>query len=274
MKQYSENVAKVRRLVNRMKKEEAAAEPSAIEDMMDLLLHCILSTRAAETRALTAAHRLRGGTVDLNDLRVSSVTEMVEMIGADYPMCRAAAEEIVATMTSVFNRRHSLDLSFLDKLTRKGCEQFLNSLAGLGPHAKALFILRSDKGKALPLDWNMYAFLQKGGYVPMELDAEAAHKFMAMHVKEPEMESFYLKLKKYAAAHAPKKWPEFRKPEPAPAAPAPEPVAAAAAPEPRKSVKELARELARTRKSTDGKAARPASRSTSRSRSKPAARRR
>lgn len=259
MKQHAEYAAKVRRLVNRMKKEEAAPEPAEMKDMMDLLLHCILSARAAESRAHTAVGRLRSGTVDLNDLRVSSPTEVVELIGADYPMCRPAAEEICATLTSVFNRRHSLDLEFLDKSSRKATETFLNSLSGLGAHAKALFILRSGKGKALPIDWHMYAYLQKTGAVPMEMDLDEAHKFMAAHVKEAEMESFYLKLKKFAGAHAPKKWPEAKAPEPE-AKPAP-----AAAPPARKSVKEMAKEIVRKRKASDVEPSRSSSKSAKRS---------
>ena len=111
MKHAAEYAAKIKRLVSLLKKEGAGPPPPEPDEPMDQLLHAILSTYASEARAYSAVQKLRTAVVDLNELRVTPVAEVVETIGADYPMCRAAAEEICATLISIFNRKHSLDLT-------------------------------------------------------------------------------------------------------------------------------------------------------------------
>ena len=227
MKHAKEYAGRIRRLINKVKRE-GGASAADIDEPMDLLLHAIFSTYAAEARSQAAVSRLRAAVVDINELRVTTVAEMVEAVGADFPMCRAAAEEICATLSGVYNRRHNLDLEFLRKAPRKTCETFLNSLDGLGAHARALFLLRSHKGHPVPLDLHMLAYLQKIGAVPPDATAEEAQKFVGNHLKDSEVNSFYLHLKRYAAAHAPRKWPEPRMPAPEPVKPVepPAPVAA------------------------------------------------
>jgi endonuclease III len=177
---------------------------------MDQLLEGIFSNYAAESRAHGAVSRLRSSVVDLNELRVSPVSEIVEIVGADYPMGRAAAEELNRTMASLFNRTHKIDLMFLTKQTRKGAETFLNRLDGLGAYAKATVLQRCFKAPVVPVDVHMLAFLKKGNYVPAEAAVEDIQKFLAAQVRDSETMAFFVHLKRHAAAHAPRKPLEYQ----------------------------------------------------------------
>lgn len=218
MKFEEEHGRKVKKLWGQLKREGGASPLPPVEDPMDQLLEGIFSNYAAESRAHGAVSRLRSAVVDLNELRVSPVSEIVEIVGADYPMGRAAAEELNRTMASLFNRTHKIDLMFLTKQTRKGAETFLNRLDGLGGYAKATILQRCFKAPVVPVDVHMLAFLKKGNYVPAEAAVEDVQKFLAAQVRDSETMSFFIHLKRHAAAHAPRKPLEY---QPVPASPPP-----------------------------------------------------
>jgi endonuclease III len=214
MKNVAEHLQRVRRLYNQVKKEGGSTALPPMDEPIEQLLRGVLSDYAAEARASSALSRLRTAVVDLNELRVTPVSEMVEIIGADYPMCRKAMTELSAALNAVYNKLHHLDLSFLKKCARRSAEAFINSLEGVNAHARATVILRCFKGHAVPVDAAMFQLLRRTGCVEPDATVDQAQKFLAAHLRESEAISFYVLMKRYAAAHAPRKAAE---PEPPPA---------------------------------------------------------
>lgn len=203
---------KVKKLWAQLKREGGASPLPPVEDPMDQMMEGIFSNYAAESRAHSAVSRIRTAVVDLNELRVTPVSEIVEIVGADYPMGRAAAEELIRSLNSLFNRTHKMDLMFLTKQTRKGAETFLNRLDGLGAYAKATILQRCFKAPVVPVDVHMLAFLRKGRYAPAEAPIEDVQKFLAAQVRDSEAMSLFVHLKRHAAAHAPRKPMEYSPP--------------------------------------------------------------
>jgi hypothetical protein len=105
----------------------------------------------------------------------------------------------------VFNKTHRLDLDFLKPMARKAAEGFLDSLDGVGAHAKATVMLRCLGAPVVPVDDYMLAFLRRGGCVPETATAEEVQKLLANRIPDREAGAFYVGLKRYAAAHAPRK---------------------------------------------------------------------
>jgi hypothetical protein len=182
---------------------------------MEALLRGVLGDYAADARAASALSRLRTAVVDLNELRVTPVSEMVEIVGVDYPMVRKAATDMSAALNAVYNKLHHLDLSFLKKVARRSAETFVNSLETVNAHARATIVLRCLKGHAVPIDAAMYQLLRRSGCIEPDATVDQAQKFLAAHLRESEAMAFYVLVKRYAAAHAPRKAAE---PEPAPRA--------------------------------------------------------
>ena len=212
MKFDSEHARKVKKLWGQLKREGGASPLPPVEDPMDQLMEGIFSNYAAESRAHSAVSRIRTALVDLNELRVTPVSEIVEIVGADYPMGRGAAEELVRSLSSLFNRTHKTELTFLTKQTRKGAETFLNRLDGLGAYAKATILQRCFKAPIVPVDVHMMAFLKKGKFIPAEAGTEDVQKFLSAQVRDSETMSFFVHLKRHAAAHAPRKMMEYQPP--------------------------------------------------------------
>jgi endonuclease III len=209
----------LKQLLAKARKAGGRAEFHETNDIMEFLLWSILTTYASESRAVAAISKLQAALVDYNELRVSPVAEIVEVVGADFPYCRPAAEEIARTLHAVFNRLHNLNLDFLKTSPRRTAETFISTLDGIGPHAKAMMILRCLKGHAVPLDVNMYLVLQKSGCIPADISTEPAQRWLASRIKERDIPAFYGSVKRYAAAHAPRKIVLA----PAPTAPTPKP---------------------------------------------------
>lgn len=195
----------IKRLFTKLKRGSGKASLRSVDDPMDQLLRGILSTFASESRAGAAMAKLSAAVVDLNELRVTPISEIVEIIGPDYPSCRAAGEEISRALNGVFNRVHRVDLDFLRTSSHKAVESFLASLDGVGAHARATVMLRCFGDRVVPVDAHMHAFLRAKDYIPENATVEEAQKWLTRQTKERDVVSFYVLLKRFAAAHAPRK---------------------------------------------------------------------
>lgn len=225
MKNAAQHIREFRKLLKKIRKENATPFPQ-VDDPMEQLLRGILTDHASETRANAGLARLWETVVDINDLRVTPVAEIVEAIGADFPMCRKAAEDIVKALVVIFNKLHHLDLSFLKKAGRRTAESFLNSLDGVNPHARATVMLRCLRGHAVPADATMCEIMRREGCVEPDATTEQIQKFLASQIRESQAASFYAQFKRYAATHVPRKLPPPPTPPAAPATPPAKPAAA------------------------------------------------
>ncbi len=204
MRKAAEYTLRVKKLFNRMKKAGAKSSLATAEDSMEVLLLGIMSNFSTEQKASVAIETLMAEMIDFNDLRVTPVADIVALIGVDFPHCRTAVEEISRVLTSVFNRTHDLDLSFLSSFTKKPAAFFLDSLDGLSPHGHAFFRNRFLKTHVIPLDANMHAYLRKNKCIPEDTGVAEAQNFVSQVFKERDGRNFYALLKRSAAAHAPR----------------------------------------------------------------------
>lgn len=204
MKNAALHAREFKKLLKKIRKENATPFPP-VQEPMDQLLRGVLTDYASEARANAALARLQEAVVDINEMRVTPVAEIVEIIGADMPLCRRAAEDIVKALNAIFNKLHHLDLGFLIKGSKRTAESFLNSLDGVNDHARASVILRCLKGHAVPADVVMCEILRRENCVEPGASVADIHKFLTSQIKESQAASFYAQFKRYAAAHAPKK---------------------------------------------------------------------
>lgn len=240
--EYARNI---KQLATKLRKEKVKGSLAVLNDPMTALLRGVLTSYAGEQRAEAAQARLLAATVDLNELRVTPISEIVCMMGPDFPAARFAAEEISRALNAVFNRLHHLDLVWLKTASRKNAENFLNGLEGVGGHAKAIVELRCLGYRVIPVDQQMLYFLQRNDCVAPEATVEEAQKLLASCISDREAESFYLTLKRHAHAHAPRR-PLVVRPVPmASPAPATETATAAGESPSKVSVKEKSEALAK-----------------------------
>lgn len=204
MKNAAMHAREFKKLLKKIRKESGSPLPP-VEDPMEQLLRGILTDYAAEARANAALSRLREAVVDINELRVTPVSEIVEIIGSDYPSCRRAAEDVCRALLALFNKLHHLDLSFLKKAARRTVESFMNNLHAINAHARATVLLRCFKVPCVPADAAMCEILRREGCVEPDTSVEDIQKFLASHIPSSQAPTVYVQFKKYASTHAPRK---------------------------------------------------------------------
>jgi len=187
---------RTKKLFAQLKRESAKpaaapAEPVDTADATRVLLLGVFCNHGPESKATAALDKLMAAMVDLNDLRVTPVSEIVEIAGVGFPHCRRAAEEVSQVLASIFNRIHDLDLSFL-----RGSGQEVRPphssirWTASGGHASAFFKQRHLGMHLIPLDVNMFAYLIKGEFIAERTAVAEAQRFCAGLVKDRDGPGF------------------------------------------------------------------------------------
>lgn len=202
MKNAAECARRLKRLFSTLRRAGLKTTVAPCDDPLEQVVRGLLSQRASESKAIAAWDRLQVAAVDLNDMRVTPLAELVGTIGAGYPGARPAAEALSRLLNSLFNKQHSLDLSFLNSASRKNAEAFLNGLDGVDPHARALVIMNRLGDHAIPLDDLMLEYLRKGAYVAADAGHDDVQAFLERQVKAKDGPAFYASFKRYAATHS------------------------------------------------------------------------
>ncbi len=205
MKNATQYAAKIKKLLTNIKSHEEKDGRVEIDGPEETLLMGILARSAPEKKAADALSNLRAATVDLNDMRVTPVAEMVQIIGTGYPAARVAAAEIAAVMNSIFNQLHEMDLSLFKGMAKKAAISFLDDLDGLSPYAHAFFRLRYLSSSAVPLTDAGLTYLIKTDHLPEGTNVDEAQKFLGNHFKDDAALTLSSALKIYAASPAAKK---------------------------------------------------------------------
>src|SRR5437764_614028 len=138
MKNASEYARRVRRLLGQIKARAEKVAELPPGDVTDQVLVAVLMRYAPDPVALAAYKRLRERTVDLNELRVTPVAELIDLLGPAFPQNKVAAESVARVLGAIFNRCHHLDLGFLREMSRKDARTYLDTLDGMDPFSSAL----------------------------------------------------------------------------------------------------------------------------------------
>ncbi len=186
----SEYAAKVKRLMNRLRREHG--KPPAVEptDPLEQMLIAILARNATDAGAREAYAQLREATVDLNDLRVTRAADICEIIGNTSPESDARARAIRDALKEVFDRENRLTLDFLRDRGRREARQYLESMKGVDPFAAASVLLFSLGGHAIPLDDAMLEVLRAEEVVHPAADLAAVQAFLERYISAADAQTF------------------------------------------------------------------------------------
>ncbi len=198
MKRNSEQLRVLRQLLPWLVRRYGRPKPPAVGEPINEIMYAVLCRWAPETRAGAAVQHLRRVTVDLNDLRVTPVVELAELLGKSFPRARESAEALSRVLNALFNRRYTLDLSYLKSMSRRDIERLLSGLSGGDPHDVALFMLRLYHVHRVPLSPDALAWLRRRGLVPEDMPVAAVQTLMERIVTRSSAEAFSALLKRHA----------------------------------------------------------------------------
>lgn len=147
---------------------EARAEP---RPLLEELLYAVCREGCTPAEADAAYDRLRKGFFDWNEVRVSTVREVTEVL-RPLPAAGTRAKRIIGLLQEVFEDRYAFDLSDLGKKGLKDTARKLRLYkGGVNDYAVAWVVQRTLGGHAIPLDEPALRVLRRLGIIE-EVDPE------------------------------------------------------------------------------------------------------
>lgn len=200
MKHGGDYAKRLRQLFNRLVRKFGKPTIPEPPDPLEQLLVAILGSNTSHYKGFTAFKKLREQMVDLNELRVTPVSELAKIISPLVPQAEMKAQRIVDALNDIRRRHDTLDLSFLKQRGRREAREYLESLEGVDRYAAASVALFSLGGHAIPVDELTLQMLRKDEVVDPAADLPAVQSFLEHHIGASDAAVFSLLLDRYAAS--------------------------------------------------------------------------
>lgn len=196
MKNSKEYSRKIQNLYRTLSQKHAKVQKVGHKEIIDAIVHGIVSAQLAEKEAESAMAKFAGSFVDWNDLRVSRTEEIVEALGGDTPATRTIASTITKVLNGIFNDYHKLSLEALRKMGKRPARQALEKIDGISRFVVDYCMLTSLQGHAIPLTEAMVDYLKSNELADPDADEEQIEGFLAKQIPAKNGYEFYCILRR------------------------------------------------------------------------------
>jgi len=222
MKNSKDYSKKIQKLHGSLSRKYPKVQKVAHDDPTDAIVYAIICSMLDDKTTESAIKRFSDYFIDLNDLRVSRIEEIVEILGADTPVTREVASTITTVLRAIFNEYHKVSLEGLKKTGKRPARHILEKMEGTNRFVVDYCMLTSLQGHAVPLSEEMIAYLKSkglvypdateqeiGGFLAKQISAKKGYEFYAL--LRHESEAFSSEMKKKAKTASAKKKTTKRK---------------------------------------------------------------
>jgi len=196
MKNSKDFATRLQKLYRGLKRAHPKPEKVAYDDPIEALIYGVVSEHTSESTVLRAVKGFRATFVDWNDLRVSRVEEIVEILQEDSVSSRATAFALLTALRAVFDEYHALSLQSLKKMGKRPAKQAMEALDGVGHFVVNYCMLTSLQGHAIPLTETMATYLRQNDIVDPEADDQDIEGFLSRQVAAKDAYEFYSLLRR------------------------------------------------------------------------------
>lgn len=185
MKHDTPEGKKLTALLKRLRSEYDIEEPPARDPVLEMVYSFMLYD-ATQEEADAALERMMSAVVDVNDLRVSLESEIVEMVGPTYPLVHERVARMREAMYEVYVREHAMQMRSIASAAKKDQRAYLDSLPGMLPYVAARVMLLSFGGHAMPADRKLVVMLGDEEILEHDAPPEQAESWLQRHIKADE----------------------------------------------------------------------------------------
>ena len=146
-------------------------------DPLDVLIETILSQSTNNANSDRAFENLKHRFPTWEHARrarVSSIEAAIRSGG----LAKQKSVRIKALLNEIYDRRGSLDLSFLKTAPIEEAKKFLGSFKGIGPKTVACTLLFAFQRPVFPIDTHIFRIARRLGLIPIKGSDEDAHRLM------------------------------------------------------------------------------------------------
>jgi len=200
-KEYSKKVNKLFRL---LKHQYPRPEKVKYDEPIDALVYGIVSEKMTLKETKSAIRAFDDYFVDLNDLRTSSIEEIVENLGEDTARTRQTAEALTSVLKSIFIQYNTVSLKPLREMGKRSAKKILEKLVSISPFAIDYCILTSIGAHTIPLTSRMIEYLREKELVHPEADNTDIEGFLTRQIASRNGYVFYTLLRRASEHSRPK----------------------------------------------------------------------
>lgn len=179
----------VRKVTAILKKKFGRAAPRDGRPVLETLLYAICLENTSQETAEKALDGLIASFHDLNEIRVSSITEIEAVLGG-LPAADWKALRIREALQFTFEKYYSFDLDVLKRKTADIAEKQLSKIPYLTPFVRAYVFQNCLGAHSVPVDDASRQVVQWLGLVPLEADNVAAAEEMKSILRKPDAPQF------------------------------------------------------------------------------------
>ena len=163
-------------------------EPLGTDDFIESLVYQILELSTTEKQAKDALARIDKEYVDWNDMRVASIREIQDILGADYPRCREKAEDLASLLADLYTAFRRMELGDLVR-TPDGIDTLraLPDTTLIREDMVERALLEVCKVHTMPCDEDQFEQLKFMGGVPKKTEFEEARELCEELLTDEEM---------------------------------------------------------------------------------------
>ncbi|MGC4033309.1 MAG: hypothetical protein QM754_16580 [Tepidisphaeraceae bacterium] len=199
MKNATKHAENLKSLIKKLTKE-GRPEPKQQIDPLRALVLGVLSFDAPPGKPEQAMAIIDKEFVDINELRVATELEVIEIIGPKYPGIERRALMFREILNAIFEKEHTLSFERIGALGKKESRAALRELPDMTPFVEAYTMLYGFDASAAPVDDSILEVLTESGSVEEGTNIEDAQKFVEGHLKADELHEFYVLVRRAAAA--------------------------------------------------------------------------
>ena len=205
MKNSKDYSRKIQKLHSSLSRKYPKVRKVVHDEPTDAIVYAIICSRLDEKTTESAIKKFSGYFIDLNDLRVSRIEEIVEMLGEDTPVTKAVASTITTVLRAIFNDYHKMSLEALKKMGKRPARHILEKMEGASRFVVDYCMLTSLQGHAVPLTEGMIEYLKSRELVYPDADEQQIGGFLAKQISAKKGYDFYYLLRRESEAHGSKK---------------------------------------------------------------------
>lgn len=181
MKTFSERSALLHKVRRALRKRFGRPSPETAEDVAQLLLIFILLEETSREVVEDALKRIERGFVDLNELRVSSPTEIAEVIPG-VPHAQRKGIRLTKLFSAMFLKHNTMDWDFLRSMGVREVRQYFETIAGGDEVLGAAAVMLLAAGHAVPADTDVRRVLTRLDLIGRDEDTASVHGFLERSV--------------------------------------------------------------------------------------------
>jgi len=152
-------------------------------DPLDVLIQTILSQSTTNVNSHRTFDQLKCRFPDWDQARRARVTSIEAAIRSG-GLARQKSIRIKQLLNEIFERRGSLDLSFLFRAPLEEARQFLASFNGVGPKTVACTLLFACNRPVFPIDVHIFRIARRLELIPERCSDLEAHRMMELMIPE------------------------------------------------------------------------------------------